>query len=205
MTKGGSCTLRLTCSSAEACLPRRSVVLWLSGFPLYGIWTLKPSNVSTYYIPPPPTCTASLPHCKTAKQSSPSFIWTHARFNHPATPSQMSDNALSPSFLTQVMGFSKCQRCIYFKRICKMLVFMGICGCCKSKKTYLHRENVPDVLFYIHKHISVIKETWVAFAFILARISSQQSCFSDVLHNWCWPQAADILLGGLQYRPHLII
>lgn len=99
--------------------------------------TLRPFNVSTYCIPPhphPPTDTASLPHSKTAKQSSPSFIWTYACFNHPATPSQMSDNALSPSFLTQIMGFSNSQTCIYFKRIYKILVFMRICGCCKSKK-----------------------------------------------------------------------
>lgn len=80
-----------------------------------------------------------LPHCtggKKAKTSPTWFLTTHTSdahtcLNHPAAFSQLSDDALSPSYLTQVTGstFDKCKHIVFISEDL-LSVFMRICGCC---------------------------------------------------------------------------
>lgn len=102
----------------------------------------------------PCTLLVSLPHCtgkkqKKQQQSSPTWlssplIWIPCLLQSScSTFSQLSDDALSPSYLTQVMGstFDKCKHTVFISEDLENVVgFYENLWLLLKYQTYLHRE-----------------------------------------------------------------
>ena len=106
-------------------------------------------NLSTCH---PCTLMVSLPHCMGVKKlkqfniflSKPQLSDSRACFNHPAQPcSQLFDDALSPSYLTQVSGYTfvKCKHIVFISEDLENVVgFYENLWLLLKYQTYLHRE-----------------------------------------------------------------
>ncbi len=98
----------------------------------------------------------SLHRGKTNKQSKMILFESHARSNHPALPfPQLSDDALSPSYLTQVTGstFDKRKRIVFISEDLENVV-----GFYENLwllyQTYLHREMFLSAVLHTLTHFS---------------------------------------------------